>query len=178
MLSLRNSGYVIKPKKPVKRQTDTKTQWNTLQVSLFYSFHLRKSKVYRYLAFADLSNIFLIQSLLLFSTVACNATPARHLWYVNYITPFLRNVSLGCLCRTDSSLACERQTFLLAHRRWGKFRVPQRRWARRNVCRSHANLSPVERPAHLLNTKILTFCINSQFFLKHSCKFIPVLSKP
>ena len=94
MLSLRNSGYAIKPKKPVKRQTDTKTQWNTLQVSLFYSFHLRKSKVYRYLAFADLSNIFLIQSLLLSSTVACNATPARHLWYVNYITPFLRNVSL------------------------------------------------------------------------------------
>ena len=39
------SGYAIKPKKPVKRQTDTKTQWNTLQVSLSYSFHLRKSKV-------------------------------------------------------------------------------------------------------------------------------------
>ena len=34
-----------KKKKTVKRQTDTKTQWNTLQVSLFYSFHLRKSKV-------------------------------------------------------------------------------------------------------------------------------------
>ena len=31
--------------KTVKRQTNTKTQWNTLQVSLFYSFHLRKSKV-------------------------------------------------------------------------------------------------------------------------------------
>ena len=40
-----NSGYAIKPKKSVKRQTDTKTQWNTMQVSLFYSFHLRKSKV-------------------------------------------------------------------------------------------------------------------------------------
>ena len=41
-----NSGYAIKPKKTVKRQTDTKTQWNTLQVSLFfYPFHLRKSKV-------------------------------------------------------------------------------------------------------------------------------------
>ena len=26
----------------VKRQTDTKTQWSILQVSLFYSFHLRK----------------------------------------------------------------------------------------------------------------------------------------
>ena len=37
-----NSGYAIKPKKTVKRQTDTKMQWNTLQVSLFYSFHLRK----------------------------------------------------------------------------------------------------------------------------------------
>ena len=34
-----------KAKKSVKRQTDTKTQWNTLQVSLFYSFHVRKSKV-------------------------------------------------------------------------------------------------------------------------------------
>ena len=34
---------------------------------------------------------------LIFSTVACNATPARHLWYVNYITPFPRNVSLGRL---------------------------------------------------------------------------------
>ena len=42
-----NSGYAMKPKKKktVKRQTDTKMQWNTLQVSLFYSFHLRKSKV-------------------------------------------------------------------------------------------------------------------------------------
>ena len=29
--------------------------------------------------------------------VACNATPAGHLWYVNYITPFPRNVSLGRL---------------------------------------------------------------------------------
>ena len=55
-----------KAKKTVKRQTDTKTQWNTLQVSLFYSIHLRKSKVLRYLACADLSNIFLIQSLLYF----------------------------------------------------------------------------------------------------------------
>ena len=61
-----NSGFAVKPKKSVKRQADTQTQWNTLQVSLFYSFHLRKSKVQRYLAFADLSNIFLIQSLLYF----------------------------------------------------------------------------------------------------------------
>ena len=61
-----NSGQAIKPKKSVKRQTDTKTQWNSLQVSLFYSFHLRKSKVKRYLAFSDLSNMFLIQSLLYF----------------------------------------------------------------------------------------------------------------
>ena len=71
-------------------------QWNRLQVRLFYSFHLRKSKVQSYFAFADLSNIFLIQSLM-FSTVACNATPVRHLCYVNYITPFPRNVSLGRL---------------------------------------------------------------------------------
>ena len=28
---------------------------------------------------------------------ACNETPARHLWYVNYITPFPRNLSLGRL---------------------------------------------------------------------------------
>ena len=34
-----------KTKKTVKPQTDTKTQWNTLQVSPFYSFHLRKNKV-------------------------------------------------------------------------------------------------------------------------------------
>ena len=30
-----NSGYAIKPKKPVKRQTDTRMQWNTLQVGFF-----------------------------------------------------------------------------------------------------------------------------------------------
>ena len=34
-----------KSQKTVKRQTDTKTHWNRLQVRLFYSFHLRKSKV-------------------------------------------------------------------------------------------------------------------------------------
>ena len=34
---------------------------------------------------------------LIFSTVACNATPARHICYVNYITPFPGNVSLGRL---------------------------------------------------------------------------------
>ena len=34
-----NSSYAIKPKKPVKRQADTETQWNTSQVSLFYLFH-------------------------------------------------------------------------------------------------------------------------------------------
>ena len=35
-----NSGYTIKPKKKtVKRQPDTETQWNTSQVSPFYSFH-------------------------------------------------------------------------------------------------------------------------------------------
>ena len=40
-----NSDYAIKPKTPVKRQTDTKMQWNTLQEGLLSSFHLRKSKV-------------------------------------------------------------------------------------------------------------------------------------
>ena len=34
---------------------------------------------------------------LIFSTVACNATLARHICYVNYISPFPRNVSLGRL---------------------------------------------------------------------------------
>ena len=39
-----NSGYAIKPKqKTVKRQADTEKQWNTSQVSLFYSFHWRKN---------------------------------------------------------------------------------------------------------------------------------------
>ena len=82
-----------------------KTQWNTLQlqVSLFYSIHLRKSKVQRYLTRINLSNIFLIQSLL-YSTVAFNATPARRLCYVNYITPFPRDVSLGGLCSHTFSL--------------------------------------------------------------------------
>ena len=74
-----NSGYAIKPKKNSKRQSDTKTQWNTLQVSLFYSIHLRKSKVLRYLACADLSNIFLIQSLLYFQWSP--ATRHRHVSY-------------------------------------------------------------------------------------------------
>ena len=46
IMTVSNSGYAIKlKKKTVKRQTDTKTQWNTLQVSLFYSLHLRKNKV-------------------------------------------------------------------------------------------------------------------------------------
>ena len=35
---------------------------------------------------------------------------------------------------SHTNLACEWHTFLLAHRN-----VPQRRWARRNVCRSQAN---------------------------------------
>ena len=34
-----NSGYAIKPKKPVKRQADTEKRWNISQVSLFYLFH-------------------------------------------------------------------------------------------------------------------------------------------
>ena len=92
-----NSGYAIKPKTS-KRQSNTKMQWNTLQVSLFYSFHLRKSKFYRYLAFADLSNIFLIQSLS-WSLLHFQRSPiTRHrrftYGFVNYITPFPRNVSL------------------------------------------------------------------------------------
>ena len=40
-----NSGYAIKPKKTSKRQSNTKMQMNTLQVSLLYLFHLRKGSV-------------------------------------------------------------------------------------------------------------------------------------
>ena len=39
---------------------------------------------------------------------------------------------------SHTNLACERQTFLHAH--WN---VPQRRWARRNVCRSQSNTNSV-----------------------------------
>ena len=39
------TSCISQPKTPVKRQTYTKIQWNTLQVSLLYSFHLRKSEV-------------------------------------------------------------------------------------------------------------------------------------
>ena len=44
MLKIRipNSGYAIKPKTPVKRQTDTKMQWNTLQGLALFS--VRKSQ--------------------------------------------------------------------------------------------------------------------------------------
>ena len=38
---------------------------------------------------------------LIFSTVACNATLALHICYVNYISPFPCNVSLGRLWSND-----------------------------------------------------------------------------
>ena len=38
MKGVLNSGYAVKPKKTVKRQADTKTQWNTSQISLFVHF--------------------------------------------------------------------------------------------------------------------------------------------
>ena len=38
-----NSGYAVKPRKSVKRQSDTKTQWNTSQVRPFYSFYWREN---------------------------------------------------------------------------------------------------------------------------------------
>ena len=45
-IEVSNSGYAIKPKKSVKRQTDTKTQWNTLQVSVFFwSFRNAKTGI-------------------------------------------------------------------------------------------------------------------------------------
>ena len=47
--------------------------------------------------------------------------------------------------RKAIEIACERQTFLVAHegrfsRRNSSWNVPQRRWARRNVCRSQATI--------------------------------------
>ena len=64
-------------------------------------------------------------------------------------------------------LACERQTFLLAYRHWGTFReeerrsssrnVPQRRWARRNVCRSQATV---------LRKSVRFFIINILYYKK------------
>ena len=55
LVLLRNHCYSMKgvtvvtqesqKKQTVKRQTDTKMQWNTSKISLFYSFHLRKIKV-------------------------------------------------------------------------------------------------------------------------------------
>ena len=62
--------------------------------------------------FTDLSNIFLIQSLL-FSTFASNVTPVCHLWYVNYFTPFPRNMSLGRLW-SDHDVACGEQKLFSA----------------------------------------------------------------
>ena len=52
-----------------------------------------------FIAFADLSIIFLIW-FLSFNGLLKRDTGAftRHLWYVNYFTPFPRNVSLGRLC--------------------------------------------------------------------------------
>ena len=38
-----NNGYAVKPRKSVKRQSDTKTQWNTSLVRPFYSFHWREN---------------------------------------------------------------------------------------------------------------------------------------
>ena len=35
-----------------------------------------------------------------------NYPPARHLWYVNYITPFRRNVSLGPLMTVLTGFHC------------------------------------------------------------------------
>ena len=73
-----------------------------------YSFHR---------TFADLSNIFLRQSLLqlLFSMVACNATPACHLCYVNYITPFPCNLSLGHLWATELNFGVVLTIIILLH---------------------------------------------------------------
>ena len=57
-----------------------------------------------------------------------------------FIWHIFQNVSLPRWRPCINILACEQQTFLLAHRRWGTFREEERlgRWARRNVCRSQA----------------------------------------
>ena len=44
----------------------------------------------------------------------------------------------GCYWFAFQRAACERQTYLFAHRRRGTRNVPQRRWARRNVSRPQA----------------------------------------
>ena len=77
-----------------------------------YSFHrtkLSRGKSFVFISFKKKSGLALFSvrrsqqyishtKSLIFSTVACNATPARHLCYVKYITPFPRKVSLGRLC--------------------------------------------------------------------------------
>ena len=77
---------------------------------------------------------------------------------------------IGCF-----HLACEWQTFLLAHRRWVMFRgVPQWQWARRNVCCSQANfpfpcLPTLTCKCHLILsiTPSLNFSSASLIFLEN-----------
>ena len=77
---------------------------------------------------------------------------------------------IGCF-----HLACEWQTFLLAHRRWVMFcGVPQWQWARRNVCCSQANfpfpcLPTLTCKCHLILsiTPSLNFSSASLIFLEN-----------
>ena len=57
--------------------------------------HFRSTRTFSLNPYRNL--YYLYTKSLIFSTVACNATPARHICYVNYITPFPRNGSLGRL---------------------------------------------------------------------------------
>ena len=72
--------YALKPKKHSKT---TNRHQNVVE------YILGKSR--------DLSNIFLIQSLLYFQRLPVTRHQCVTSWYVNYITPFPRNVSLGRL---------------------------------------------------------------------------------
>ena len=78
--------------------------------------------------------------------------------------------------RMIAELACERQTFLLAHRHWGTFllvkrpaaamseekrlprNVPQWRWARRNVCRSQAIAESITSSLNCLTMSPFNSC--------------------
>ena len=95
---------------PLNPSTTTVYAWSAFYPSLRFTLSLQ-SAFYTQSAFYPWSAVCIPQSavcvlrwpishtksLIIFSTVVCNVTPALHLRYVNYITPFPRNVSLGRL---------------------------------------------------------------------------------
>ena len=67
-------------------------------ISPIKSSHLCRTSRHVWLSSSACDHCCAFVALLLRFCCARDATPARHLWYVNYITPFPRNVSLGRLC--------------------------------------------------------------------------------